>query len=121
MQRDHAGSLAFPSGIERFEKKKKKATVAATDISNYAFSQIVPFLSLPRRWLFFFKFKAVKKLGTLHFGNDSLGIPYLGFLKTKQLAHIMTGEHILVYEIVKIKADASLKMQPVAFFFSQNF
>lgn len=29
----------------------------------------------------------------------------------------MTGEHILVYEIVKIKADASLKMQPVAFFF----
>lgn len=68
---------------------------------------------------FFLKFKAVKKLGTLHFSNGNLGIPYLGFLKTKQLAYIVTTKHILGYEIVKIEADTSLKCSQLQFF-SQN-
>lgn len=67
MRRVPAGPLAFPSGKEFL----KKATVAPTDNSNYAFSQTLPFPSLLA-----FYFEAIEKLSTLHFSNGNQGIHY---------------------------------------------
>lgn len=71
------------------------------------FNKLYRFLLFPDAG--FFKFEAVKKLGTLDFSNGNLGIPDLGFLKTKRFAYILTTKPILGYEIDTIKADTSLK------------
>lgn len=114
-QRDHAGSLAFPSGIELFEKKPQWQRRT---------SPIMHFHKLYRFFLFpvagfFLNSKPSRSSAHCISAMAIIGIPYLGFLKTKQLAYIVTTKHILGYEIVKIEADTSLKCSQLQFF-SQN-
>lgn len=52
MQRDHAGSLAFPSGIERFEKKKPQRQRRTSPIVH--FHKLYRFFLFPVAGFFFF-------------------------------------------------------------------